>query len=773
MLLKKIDDCFFYGKTKVSTINYYSFDELADILSVPPAKKNKLFKWIRHFALEDTYTGTEHIYKEAQDNHFNLPIAPLSFSEKKIFIPYKNRTKTEFLTDKKGVLAFIANRQKELVELGCSENKIKAILFNLEYYPMPTEGLMEIWSLCKKLVRNSYVAKALADYIKTNLITGTYHRQQANDKMQIRDMFAYVQGERKVGSFYFKTEALKAFQENFKYFLRDFIARAEEQNEFEDFRSFVRQFRHIPNLEKSLKDYIIANCLSDKITEQDEAGNVVLKNMFEISNRSTGVIIKVRKKGKLDFVRRHQEALAQMGVDTQFILEKEAFPVWNRKDYVTLGILSGRFGSMAITAELLQKLVQKHNLTQVIVPLKGVINQTAPLVEELYCLNQKTLFIREENIPHFVSLLKEEFLNQGVHLDKINRLIGVDEIADKTDEMMSFREFSRFLKLPIRAVFSLTRDIKNNYLEDTYLSMDENGRQKEEKIFQYVKSGTAYTYVFKSKEAILAFVKKHQDFLISHKVNPLLITSLTEGIEIHPLDSRRHLKLEDLNQQLHLGRRSNIKTSFLKQIANTVYPTLDENGNTSIQKMVELAEDSVGKIIPVLRKDSLKYFALKYQKQLNINPLEVDALWGKIKVKEHTKDLISLSYLFWIMGTSCSPKLTQLAETKWINETYTTRDEKGNQQEEPLFVYSRPPNAPLILCFDLKGIDVLVNRHSAELKESGLYVDAFLRAQKSSGLTLEGYTHKRYQEVFLLRLNQYQRAKAKRAQEIKSVNQRG
>ena len=199
-----------------------------------------------------------------------------------------------------------------------------------------------------------------------------------------------------------------------------------------------------------------------------------------------------------------------------------------------------------------------------------------PLFKEFYFKGEKNYYLPKPMLKFFLTNYQGVLESLGVRSEFILDRSGVQKIPYKTKDMVLFDDFYLSLTTDGRFHKELTQKIKTLFKDEVVEYKDEMGITRQEPVFVKARSGFGVATLFKNERTMKAFIAKHRDFLIKHKIKKEAIANcLGEKVLLHY--SPEYIPLYDFSKVFHQSKK-NISKIVREKYLDETYPCLDENG---------------------------------------------------------------------------------------------------------------------------------------------------------------------------------------------------
>lgn len=692
---------------------FYTIPEVCRLLGEKNSFNQVFFNWI-----VDDYLF-EHFEKTTSDG-------------KQIQVPvfYRGRAGyglKSFYILKEALPSFVRLHHSELEEMGVSKDILYVIENDFTRIEKYTNDYMRLWDVGLKFTQNRKSVQPIVDFIYQNLLTATYSIQDEHGKLKTEKMFVSWVPNNGTPRFFLKKQALDSFMKQFGTVLGRVARKAEKDTEFVSLRYLSRQLNtQYILLDSDLKRFIEENCLDDTFVETNENGEEQIKKIFEVGK---GNELYIRKSGIQSFVINHRSELRALGLNNFSYIAEGVQKIQKPKNMYTIQQVATRLG-FSKKYDAFYNWIQEHLLNAVI---ERTNNKGETVKRQLfmpYMWNgEKRYYITKNDLKQVVFRYRNKFLELGALPEVLDELSGVGKVRKKTKEMISFNDFYPMLAEQSRKHQETTKEILEKFGDETYSETDDRGNTIVLPIFERVKSGPMYISVFTSEKAMHSFVSKHRDFLTDKGINLYIIKDLIGEKPIVPM-SDKVIPITDLDKVLHFSDYQiirHIRNNYL----NETYFGRDETGKIVEKDMFVWAtvrNKGIGCIC--IYKEALPYFAERHQKELNIQPIVVDELFGRVQVISKTADLITIKDLCKIFGKTSEAskkRFSDFIQSKCMQDTFL-KCTKNHSCKQALFRYVRQPSGHVCICMDSEGLLIFIKRYDQELKDLGVNCAGFHKA---------------------------------------------
>lgn len=541
------------------------------------------------------------------------------------------------------------------------------------------EEYIPLWDLAKKFCLNSTVCDEFSGYIVSNFLKALY----LDDQGQKQSVFAYRRLKNGVVRYYFKKAAFSEFKKRFSVFLKEKAREFEKEAKWVDLRTFSRMMsKKTLQSDKQLRQFIIDNCLNDKAVIWDEQGQ---KKEIFLFKKVSDRYVYILKKLIPFFAKKYEVELKKIGFSSLNTDINNSKKVSKNEAYMPLSSFISYLGISKHKLKIFKEFMiccfesEKKN--------KNTNDKTSFFHETSSCL-----YIRKDQIPAFINEWKKSLLKFSLDADYLDHLTGKCCYPKRSSEMISVQAFLRFLR--VGAYAQLRNCFVDRYLKDVEKELVEvNGKSMP--VFVKAIFNSKVHYFFKNDQMMRLFIKKNKEALLNELgVPPAHLNFIVTGEKL-PFFGKNDILVSELPKILH-KKKISIKENW-EQLKDETYPVYDEEGNILERKMFKkVTLENYGRLLVVIERDALKYFALRHQDEFQISSLVVDDLWGKSDSSYQPKEWWGMQKFCLIMGKNPTSQLDSfnrrfidkvyaLIEQKYQNATFDCVLPSGDKQKRPLF----------------------------------------------------------------------------------------
>lgn len=587
---------------------------------------------------------------------------------------------------------FLKKYLNELIKLDIPRENIYATLKlipTLLVSSRSNPNYLMIWNVAARCTRNSKITSKFAQYIKEKYLLETYPLTDT-ETGEVRQEPMFVFSKKAVGknAVFMKKEALPIFLERYKSELLQKALEFEQENDFISLRG-LGSYLGNTELDKKLIAFIQKH-LDETFVITDENGTTTTQKTFILSKAQNGQnILNVHKKGIKSFIQNHAEALMELGYTSIPALLKNEEKIGYKKGYLSLREIAKRLHQKEDFADKIRPAIHHHYSNDTFIETDEF---TGKKTERPFFYSRvakhSLYFIKEEDFISFCERYQNLLVKHGVKPEIIAHILQKNNTALKTDDMISFREFTSIIKKNGRSANKLLTHIREHHLNDTYIDVDENWNMVRRPVFTfaYDKNGNrGFSYYFTDKKAMYAFLRRQKDLFIAHKVKEDVINHITNDKQVAPY-SKDYIFISQFSRIFHLhkeGFSDYIRQNYLDE--TVIKKTAD--GTEVLRPMfVLMQQPKLGSFCNyAISKEDLKIFIVRHKDELGINPLVVKTLLndGKIqKVDDRYLSLSELSQLLKVTGTKSTPFIG--AVKKMFDDTIKLKP--TDKTAQPVFV---------------------------------------------------------------------------------------
>ena len=533
------------------------------------------------------------------------------------------------------------------------------------------ETHLDTWKLANKFTSNSLVAKKLRQFIDENLINEEIHYQISGYK-KVRPMFQLAEARNGKQAAYIHPDDLPEFRRRFKDLLTQKALELEEKEPLFPMRSFIRSLALKDTFSVPLTQFILSTCAHETYLTKDNDGQVVSKPIFVISSRG---FIQIEKKGVPTFLRKYKKelmALGIKGIDTLSLNLKTQNPT--RLGFLTPYELARHLRIKdAIVKERFFKAIETHFST-LMVEKEG---QEIPLFTPFW-KGQIVYHLKKEDIPLFLKKAQSELLQIGISPNVIDVLMDGNVLSGKNKSYISCKDLCRLMHSNWPEFKKLYEEINTHHLNDTYPVKTKNGvMEKPIFILALRKSEQDHKLIplFTSMEALIYFTRKNKDLFLKSGFSLYKIYHLLKKEDPSNMPGET-IEISELIKQ-NIFTRKHI--SRLIKLMQQSFTTPLENGEVLTRPLVFLKNPNNSKRPKLsIFKEALPILLSKYQKELVISPVVVEAYRLNKNIVPKTDDMISFTTLSSLLRKVKEFKdvLETLAKKECLYETYQTASKK-------------------------------------------------------------------------------------------------
>lgn len=703
-----------------------SFNEFASIIGTQGAFVKKL---------------VEFVVKNTVDERFVNDKGEILFC---FYGTNKNLKPKNLFIDKRAILYFVKKYEKDLLDLGASSDALKAVIHKLPRVSAHSDEILNLWQEMAKLSKNTKCVSGLCQYLKDHFLDETYPVMSSSGYIHMKPMFVFSRGKAGRACIALKKEALPHLLKNHKEELQKEAERLNESTNLMSLRALLRELNMMENIDIELKEFILNNCLEDTFEVKNEEGVVQTLPCFTCTSDR---YLCIDKRALYTFVSRHQEDLKKIGFKNFNHILNEKQKLSGRNKFYSLKEIQEMLCSVTLQEKLASYMDEKgvKAFTYLDENKKEV-----PLFKEFYFKGEKNYYLPKNLLNSFLTNYQGFLESLGVRSEFILDRSGVQKIPYKTREMVLFDDFYLSLTTDARFHKELSQKIKTLFKDEVVEYKDEMGIIRQEPVFVKARSGFGVATLFKNERTMKAFIAKHRDFLIKHKIKKEAIANcLGEKVLVHY--SPEYIPLYDFSKVFHQSKK-NISKIVREKYLDETYPCLDENGVLTEKPVFQpMQHEGRGMIFYACTKEALIHFARKHQEELKISEIVLQDLEGKIKIRPKTTDYISIPDLFRGMSKSnrnAIDRMNEFVTQHCMNDMFVEENEVGTLVSKPVFSYTRNhESGSLLLCINVNGIETFFKHRAPELMNRGIYPVPFIKKVKEAKTPMKNLILNRLKEL--------------------------